>query len=155
MGTRVGRSPSLPRFVGVAGVTARLFTPPPAPTGRQWERTIEKGLDHCNYRWTHVRRMRTPDGRWLTGTSSPGFVDYLALREVVLAIECKTGSGRVEPAQVGWLTSFYEAGAYAWVVRPRDDWARLAAWIADPSTAPRVHGFTPLPRLESSVPSQP
>jgi hypothetical protein len=125
-------------------VSARLVPAPVEPTERQFQSAIERALEREGYRFMHVRTTKTPDGRWLTGTSSPGFPDVLALRPGwVLAIEVKARTGKVTPVQIAWLTAFRDAGALAWVTRPTDDLLMLARWIAAPETAPETFGWVP------------
>jgi hypothetical protein len=107
-----------------------------------FQKTIMKGLTREGWTWTHVRAMRTPDGRWLTGTSSPGFPDLLAVCPgFVLGLELKARRKYPKPEQKVWLEALLEAGALAWVLRPSDDWGDIALWLHDPSQAPRKYGW--------------
>jgi VRR-NUC domain len=109
---------------------------------KAFQKAIENALDREGWWWMHVRAMRTPDGRWLTGTSKPGFPDLFAVRPgFILGLEVKARNGHLKPDQRECLTELYEGGALAWVCRPNHDWEELARWIHDPATAPRKSGW--------------
>ena len=97
----------------------------------------------------HVFPLRTKHG-WRTPTTSKGFPDILALRQsFVLAIEVKgfSADGRPTPFQEGqieWLERFAAIPTgRAWVLRPTDDFDQIARWLATPSTAPQIFGWSP------------
>jgi len=122
----------------------RLFDPPPVFTERQVQTGLQEALTHYGWKWVFVRRMQTPDGRWLTGTSDAGWLDLTAFKPpYIAAIEVKSLKGRVTPGQHEWLRIWYACGAFAWVLDPRMDRAAVARWLADPSTAPLSHGWNP------------
>lgn len=85
---------------------------------------IEATLSLTGWLWVHQRPARTRHG-WVTAMSgSPGFPDYLALRDArCLAIELKSDVGRVRAEQAHWLDAFAAVpGIEAYVWRPSDDW---------------------------------
>lgn len=51
--------------------------------------------------------------------SEPGYPDWTLIRERVVWLELKTEKGVVSDAQVAWLTALRNAGAEAYIVRPR------------------------------------
>lgn len=81
--------------------------------------TITEALTDTGWTWQHIRRS---DLAIVQGT--PGFPDVLAIRAgVLLAIECKTETGRPTDDQVRWLQSFGSIAGYhthAMIVRPTD-----------------------------------
>lgn len=122
----------------------RLFDPPPELSEKQFQDVIRQALRREGWLHNHIYRTKTAKGAWRTSTTAVGFPDLLAIRPGhVLAIEMKSNVGKVEADQLVWLEGFLEAGALAWVCRPRDDWQLLARWISRPGIAPRFYGWQP------------
>lgn len=120
----------------------QLFQVPEAQTEREYQSSFQRLLTREGWLWVYVRRMRTPDGRWMTGTSDPGWLDILALRRgFVLAAEMKSATGKVRPDQLKWLKGWYESDAFAWVLNPKDDRQQIANWVTYPESAPKRYGW--------------
>jgi hypothetical protein len=142
-----GRPPRRGKRPGLGDPQALTLFPAPNPrlTERQWQYVIQRALDKEHYRWNHVYRMQSAKGRWMTSTTAVGWPDIVALRPpYIIAIECKGVTTPIEPAQYPWLVTFSELPTgRAWVLRPQDDWQRIANWLHDPETAPRIAGWRP------------
>lgn len=112
---------------------------------REWQKILIEGLVQARWTINHTRKARTAKGAWITPTTSKGFPDLVAVRAGrLLAVEVKGPRTTLDAEQVAWLALFAELpAANAWVLRPQDDWNRVGAWITDPTTAPKVHGFDP------------
>jgi len=52
--------------------------------------------------------------------STSGFPDLVLVRERVVYIELKSEAGKVSPSQRRWLRWLLDAGAEAYIARPRD-----------------------------------
>lgn len=52
--------------------------------------------------------------------SDPGFPDLVLVRDRVVFLELKREAGRLSAAQREWLAALLDAGAEAYVARPRD-----------------------------------
>lgn len=80
---------------------------------------ITDALSLTGWTWQHIRRS---DLAIVQGTA--GFPDLIAIRDgTLLAIECKTETGRPTYEQVLWLRSFRSIAGfrtYALIVRPTD-----------------------------------
>jgi hypothetical protein len=119
------------------------------PTEKEWQATLVAALEVFGYVVEHTYPLLTKQGIWRTGSTLKGKPDLIALRPPrLLAIEVKTDRGRLEEAQRAVLSLYaLIPNARAWVLRPRDDWSLIQAWMRDPKTAPRVHGFDPVDQL--------
>lgn len=69
--------------------------------------------------------------------SEAGYPDWTLARERVLFIEFKKADGKVSPAQKEWVAALLNAGAEAYIIRPRhlDDLARILQHRGDPYQA--------------------
>jgi hypothetical protein len=123
-------------------MTDQLFASAAAMNERRFQTVLQKGLTREGWSWVFVRRMRTPDGRWLTGTSDAGWPDLCCLRGGhVLIIEVKSSKGKPTPGQLKWLRRWYDTGAICWVLNPTDSWQWIANGLAHPETAERRYGW--------------
>lgn len=129
---------------------------PAAVPERAWQATLVELLEAFGYAVEHTYPLMTrPKGSdrpvWRTGSTLKGKPDLIALRPPrLLAIECKTDVGRLDPAQRAVLSLY--AGvpcARAWVLRPRDPWPDIVEWVRRPKLAPAVFGFEPQPAAEA------
>lgn len=121
----------------------------PGPTEKEWQATLVAALEVFGYVVAHTYPLLTKQGFWRTGCTLKGQPDLIALRPPrLLAIEVKADRGRLEGAQRAVLSLYAEVpNARAWVLRPRDPWPDIQAWMRDPKSAPRVYGFDPVDRL--------
>lgn len=122
---------------------------------RDWQVTLVAALEVFGYVVEHtyplLTRPRNGQPVWRTGSTLKGKPDLIALRPPrLLAIECKTDVGRLDPHQRAVL-SLYAAVpcARAWVLRPGDDWAAIQQWMRRPKLAPAVYGFELMPVAEA------
>ena len=111
----------------------------------EWQNTLVDLLQTFGYIVEHTYRLRTRDG-WRTGSTLRGKPDLMAIRiPRVLAIECKRDGEYPTRAQKAVLTLYSHVPcARAWVLRPRDDFDMITAWVRRPATAPAHYGFEPL-----------
>jgi hypothetical protein len=122
----------------------------PAVRERDWQATLVAALEAFGYVVEHTYPLRTQHG-WRTGSTLKGKPDLIALRPPrLLAIEVKTDVGRLDPEQRAVLSLYaLVPSCRAWVLRPRDDWDTIVAWLRRPKLAPQAYGFDPLPRDEA------
>jgi hypothetical protein len=120
----------------------QLFEVPQSLSEKAFQKMVTDRLTEEGYNWVFVRKMRTPDGRWLTGTSDAGWLDLTALRGPhILAIELKSAKGKPTPGQIKWLNAWHRTAAFAWLLDPSDSLQAIANWIHDPSKAPVRYGW--------------
>lgn len=121
-----------------------------SPSERDWQATLVGALEIFGYVVEHTYPLRTQHG-WRTGSTLKGKPDLIAVRPPrLLAIECKTDKGRLDPDQRAVLSLYALIPcARAWVLRPRDDWSRIQLWMRLPKDAPAVYGFEPMPELDA------
>lgn len=117
---------------------------------RDWQNTLVAALQAFGYVVDHTFPLRTKHG-WRSGSTLPGKPDLTALRPPrALAIECKTDVGVLEDQQRAVLTLWSLIPcARAWVLRPRDPWDEIQAWMRRPAQAPQVYGFDPMDQLDA------
>ena len=91
-------------------------------------RQVTDLADLLGWRWVHFRPARTDKG-WRTPVQGPmgaGWPDLVLVRDRVVIAELKTDTGRVRPEQQETLRALLQAGAEAWIWRPRD-WEHVRA----------------------------
>lgn len=93
-----------------------------------WQGRVTDLADLHGWGWVHFRPARTVQG-WRTPVSGPlgvGWPDLLLVRgERAIAVELKSATGRVSPAQVAALAALGRvSGVEALVARPAD-WDRV------------------------------
>lgn len=117
---------------------------------KEWQATLVAALEVFGYVVEHTYPLRTQHG-WRTGSTLKGKPDLIAVRPPrLLAIECKTEVGRLDPDQRAVLSLYAEIpSARAWVLRPTDPWDDIQAWLRRPRHAPSVYGFEPMPHLDA------
>ena len=135
-------------------VRTRLFEPAKPETEREFQTKIQEMLDREGWTWMYVRKMRTPDGRYLTGTSDSGWLDLFALRGPwILVIEVKVRNpklkGVISDGQVKWLNLWHQTNVLVWVLWPKDNRQQIANWVHAPETAPKVYGWVPEPSSQT------
>lgn len=119
----------------------------PSPTAvseREWQKTLVVLFETLGWHVNHVFPLQTKHG-WRTGTTAEGWPDLTAFRrEHLVAVEVKSEKGKPTEAQLTWLQRFALLPcARAWILRPSDEIQTVAAWLRDPESAPRVHGWAP------------
>lgn len=121
----------------------RLFTPAPILSERAWQSILQDALTREGWGWNHIYRMRTASGQWRTSTTAVGWPDLVAIRPPhILALEVKADRGVIAPEQIEWLKRFAAIPTgLAWVLRPKDNWQRVANWLHEPWKAPPTHGW--------------
>lgn len=95
---------------GIAYRTARI-------PERDWQQQILDAARYLGFRCYHTYDSRR---------SAPGFPDLMCVRDGrLLAIECKTATGKVSPEQAEWLAELaLVPGVVALIARP-DDWDEI------------------------------
>jgi len=123
------------------------MTTPARTPEREWQRTLVELLEAFGYVVEHTYPLRTQHG-WRTGSTLDGKPDLMALRPPrLLAIECKSDTGRLTPRQVAVLSLHAEVPCHrAWVLRPTDPWPDIVEWVRRPASAPVTFGFEPMAR---------
>jgi hypothetical protein len=83
--------------------------------------------------WRNNSGAASVGGRYVRfgDPGSPDIFGILAPSGRLLAVECKTGQGRLNPAQRAWMASAEAAGAACLVVRSV---AELERWLAEENT---------------------
>jgi hypothetical protein len=80
-------------------------------TEKDWSKQVAQLALQLGWRRYHTFRSER---------SQPGFPDETLVRDRVIFLELKTETGKVSDAQRSWLTALLDAGAEAYVARPRD-----------------------------------
>lgn len=83
----------------------------PAISERAWQAQVLELATLYRWTWYHTHDSRR---------SNPGFPDLVLVRDRVLFAELKTDRGRLTNDQLGWISRLEEAGAEAFVWRPKD-----------------------------------
>ena len=102
---------------------------PATPIGDLTEKKLERQVVDlaraCGWRRYHTYRSKH---------SAAGYPDETLVRERVIFLELKTEMGSLSGAQRGWLGALLNAGAEAYLIRPRnlDALARVLAHRGDP-----------------------
>lgn len=94
-------------------------------------RSLQDYLTLRSWRWVHFRPAINARGKWLTAQSGhKGFPDVCAVRgNRLVFIEAKREGGYPTPEQREWIADLNEAGAEAYVWRPRD-WPEIERVMA-------------------------
>lgn len=113
---------------------------------RNWQGTLVDLLHLFGYVVDHTYPLQTKHGFYRTPSTLAGKPDLTAIRPPrLLAIECKTNTGRLTTQQIACLTLHAQVPCHrAWCLRPRDDWDLIVEWVRRPSVAPKVYGFDPM-----------
>lgn len=80
-------------------------------TEKDWSKQVAQLALQLGWRRYHTFRSER---------SQPGFPDETLVRDRVIFLELKTETGKVSDAQRSWLCALLDAGAEAYVARPRD-----------------------------------
>lgn len=117
---------------------------------KEWQKTLVAAAEIFGYVVEHTYPLRTQHG-WRTGSTLVGKPDLVMLRPPrLVVIECKANKGRLDPAQRAVLSLYAEIpNTRAWVLRPRDPWPDIQAWLRRPGRAPLTYGFDPMPLAEA------
>jgi hypothetical protein len=99
-----------------AGAKGTRAAPPPLPEAA-WQRTVLDLAKLQGWLCYHTRDSRG---------SEPGFPDWVLVRDRVIFAELKSDAGKLRPAQRRWIGRLADAGAEAYVWRPRD-WDEVKA----------------------------
>lgn len=78
---------------------------------REWQAQVLEAAQLMGWLGYHTHDSRR---------SAPGFPDLVLVRERVLFAELKTDTGRLRPEQATWLERLRDAGAEAYLWRPRN-----------------------------------
>jgi hypothetical protein len=87
---------------------------------RDVQNTVLEAAALGGWRVAHFRTAMTRSGQYITPVAADGkgFPDLLLVRDRVMAIECKSATGRMSPEQKEWKAAFENAGVEALVCRP-------------------------------------
>lgn len=97
------------------------------PDSEEWEQEVTAIAQARGWAVAHFRKVRVArlDGTtyWQTpvaadGKGMPDLQMFRGTRQI--AVECKTGTGRLTPEQKAWLDRFRAAGVPAYVWYPKD-----------------------------------
>lgn len=78
---------------------------------KEWQRQVVQLAKTLGWRSYHTFDSRR---------STHGFPDLVLVRERVIYLELKRERGKLTDEQADWLLALLEAGAHAYVARPRD-----------------------------------
>lgn len=81
-------------------------------TEKEWQAQVKQLASQTGWKGAY----HTYDSR----RSQSGFPDLVLVRERVLFVELKRETGKLSPAQAEWIRWLIDAGAEAYVARPRD-----------------------------------
>lgn len=98
-------------------------------TEKDWQKQVVELAQTLGWR----KAYHTYDSR----RSHSGFPDLVLVRERVVFAELKREKTKLSPSQCGWMRALLDAGAEAYVLRPRhlDQLARVLAHRGDPFQA--------------------
>lgn len=125
-------------------------SPGPPLREKEWQATLVALLEAFGYVVEHTYPLRTQHG-WRTGSTLSGKPDLYALRPPrLLAIECKSDTGRLDRLQAAVLSLHALVPCHrAWVLRPRDHWDTIVDWVRRPAAAPVTFGFEPMDEADA------
>lgn len=98
-------------------------------TEAQLQAAVVELAQLCNWRVAHFRPARTDQG-WRTPVAADGkgFPDLVLVRDRVLFVELKSGSGQLTDEQEAWLEALLLADVDIRVWRP-SDWVEIEATL--------------------------
>lgn len=85
------------------------------------ERAVENYLKFLKLRFLRVENYRCFRCGQIQNSKAGGFPDFFVYSPIILAIECKTGSGRMNPAQKDVREAMEKAGIKYLLVRDNLD----------------------------------
>jgi hypothetical protein len=114
-------------------------------TEKNWSKQVAQLAQQLGWRRYHTFRSER---------SQPGYPDETLIRDRVIWLELKTETGKLSDAQRSWLTALLDAGAEAYVARPRD--LVFLGYVLSARHRPTGHAleastFTELDRLHDAA----
>lgn len=99
----------------------RRRTPLITIDGNTWEKQIWHDLGAAfGWQSAHFRAVETKHRGYTVpvGAHGDGWPDFTMVRDRVIYVEAKAGTGRVQPKQADWLRRLEKAGQEVYVFRP-------------------------------------